>query len=113
MHLAAKRRVTGVILVSPYDSIENIAKGMYPYLPIGLMLKHRFDSISLAPGIEAPMLCLVASKDSIIPRPHSERLYAAWGGRKIWREIPGADHDSIAGEAAYWDAIASFLARLK
>lgn len=113
VHLAAKRSVAGVILVSPYDSVESVAKGIYPYLPISLMLKHRFDSISLAPAIKTPLLCLVAGDDKVIPRAHSERLYAGWGGPKSWREFAGAGHDTIAGEPAYWDAIAAFLARLK
>ena len=112
VYLSAQRPVAGVILVSPYDSVESVARGIYPYLPIGLMLKHRFDSMSRAPGIKAPLLCLVASADRVIPRPHSERLYAAWGGMKQWREIGPAEHDSIAGEHEYWNAIASFLAQL-
>ena len=112
VHLATQRPLAGVILVSPYDSIESVAKGIYPFLPISLMLKHRFDSLSRAPGIKAPLLCLVASDDRVIPRPHSERLYAAWGGMKQWREIGPADHDSLAGEHGYWEAIAAFLARL-
>jgi len=113
VYLAARRPVAGVILVSPYDSVESVAKGIYPYLPIGLMLKHRFDSLSRAPQIKAPLLCLVASDDRVIPQPHSERLYAAWGGRKEWREIRPAAHDSIADAREYWQAIASFLAKLQ
>ena len=109
VYLASRRAVSGVILVSPYDSVESVAKGIYPWLPISLMLKHRFDSLSLAPGIKAPLLCLVASNDRVIPRPHSERLYAAWGGARLWREIGPAEHDSIAGEDGYWRAIADFL----
>jgi hypothetical protein len=112
VHVAAQRPVAGVILVSPYDSVESVAKGIYPYLPISLMLKHRFDSLARAPGIKAPLLCLVASDDRVIPRPHSARLYAAWGGPRQWREIGAADHDSLAGEPEYWDAIAAFLAKL-
>jgi len=113
VYLAARRPVAGVILVSPYDSLESVARGLYPFLPIGLMLKHRFDSLSRAPGIKAPLLCLVASGDRVIPRPHSERLYAAWGGPKQWREIRPADHDSLAGEPDYWRAIAAFLGKLE
>jgi pimeloyl-ACP methyl ester carboxylesterase len=112
VYLASQRPVAGVILVSPYDSVESVARGVYPYLPIGLMLKHRFDSRARAPGIKAPLLCLVASWDRVIPRPHSERLYAAWSGAKQWREIDPADHDSLAAEPDYWNAIASFLLRL-
>ena len=113
VYLAAQRPVAGAILVSPYDSIESVAQGVYPFLPISLMLKHRFDSLSRAPGIKVPLLCLVASGDRVIPRPHSERLYAAWGGPKQWREIRPADHDSLAGEPAYWESIAAFLHGLR
>jgi alpha-beta hydrolase superfamily lysophospholipase len=113
VHLAAERPVAGVILVSPYDSVERVARGIYPFLPIGLMLKHRFDSLSRAPRIKAPLLCLVASDDRVIPRPHSELLYAAWGGPRQWREIRPADHDSLAGEPRYWEAIAAFLQDLR
>jgi len=109
VHLAAHRPVAGVILVSPYDSVESVAKGVYPFLPIGLMIKHRFDSLSQALQIKAPLLCLVASDDRVIPRPHSERLYAAWGGAKQWREIRPSAHDSVADAPEYWRAIADFL----
>jgi len=113
VYLASRRPVTGVILVSPYDSVESVARGVYPFLPISLMLKHRFDSLARAPGIKAPLLCVVASDDRVIPRAHSARLYAAWGGAKAWREIRPADHDSLAGEPDYWQAIAGFLHRLR
>jgi len=112
VYLASRRPVAGVILVSPYDSVQSVAQGVYPYLPIGLMLKHRFDSFARAPRIRAPMLCLVASADRVIPRSHSERLFAAWGGPRQWREIAPAEHDSIADAADYWRAIAAFLAGL-
>jgi pimeloyl-ACP methyl ester carboxylesterase len=113
VHLAAQRPVAGAILVSPYDSVESVAEGVYPFLPIHLMLRHRFDSLSHAPQIKAPLLCLVASDDRVIPRPHSERLYAAWGGRKQWREIRPAEHDSLADAPQYWQAIADFLANIQ
>ncbi len=112
VHLAAERPVAGAILVSPYDSVESVARGVYPFLPIGLMLKHRFDSVSRAPGIAVPLLCLVASEDRVIARKHSERLYAAWGGKKQWREIAHTAHDNIVGEPDYWAAIAAFLKAL-
>ena len=112
VYLAAQRPVAGVILVSPYDSIESVARGVYPFLPIALMLKHRFDSLSRAAQIRTPLLCLVASEDRVIPRPHSERLYAAWGGPRQWREISPAGHDSIADAPEYWRAIAGFLQAL-
>jgi len=113
VHLAANRPAAGVILVSPYDSVVSVAQGVYPFLPVNLMLRHRFDSLGRAAAIKAPLLCLVASDDRVIPRAHSERLYAAWGGPRAWREIRPADHDSIAGEADYWQAVDAFLRGLR
>ena len=109
VHLAGERVLRGLILVSPYDSLVAVARRHYPYLPVSLMLRHRFDSLSRAPRILAPLLCLVATEDSVIPVSHSRTLFGAWTGPKTWREVPHADHDSIAGDPAYWAAIADFL----
>jgi hypothetical protein len=109
VHLAAERALRGVILVSPYDSLAAVARRHYPFLPISLLLRHRFDSLARAPQIDTPLLCLVAAEDRIIPASHSRALFEAWRGPKAWHEVPRADHDSIAGEPEYWSAIADFL----
>jgi len=113
VHLAAHRSLRGVILVSPYDSIVAVAKGHYPFLPVSLMLRHRFDSLSRAPQIEAPLLCLVATEDRVIPAARSRTLFEAWRGTKTWLDVPRSDHDSIAGEPEYWRSIADFLKALR
>jgi pimeloyl-ACP methyl ester carboxylesterase len=109
VHLAAHRPLRGVILVSPYDSVVEVAKRHYPFLPVSLLLRHRFNSLALAPQIETPLLCLAATQDRIIPPVHSRALFEAWRGEKTWREVPRSDHDSIAGEPEYWRSVAEFL----
>jgi pimeloyl-ACP methyl ester carboxylesterase len=113
VHLAAHRPLRGVILVSPYDSIAEVGKRHYPFLPVSLMLRHRFDSLALAPKAEAPLLCLVATEDRIIPAAHSRVLFEAWRGAKTWIEVPRSDHDSISGEPEFWRSIAEFLKTLR
>jgi fermentation-respiration switch protein FrsA (DUF1100 family) len=82
VQLAAHRPLRGVILVSPYDSLAAVAKRYYWYLPVDWMLKHRFDSIALAPQMKRPLLCFIAERDDVIPPEHAERLFAAWAGPK-------------------------------
>src|SRR5256712_9387135 len=113
VHLAAHRPLRGVILVSPYDSIAEVAKRHYPFLPVSLMLRDRLDSLAPAPQIEAPLLCLVATEDRVIPVAHSRALFEAWRGTKTWHEVPRSDHDSISGEPEYWRSIADFLKALR
>ncbi len=107
--LAAERPLAGVVLVTPYDSMVAIAQVHYRWLPVSLLLKHRFDSVSRAPSIHAPLLMLTADDDVVIPRVRSDALFAAWAGAKSRLAIPDADHNSIDAYPAYWAAIADFL----
>ncbi len=109
VHLAAQRRVDGVLLVTPFDSMVDVGRHHYPLLPVGLMLKHRFDSLAAAPRVSAPLLCLAALDDEVIPVAHARRLYDAWGGEKRWVELRGG-HNGIDGHPDYWPAIRDFLA---
>ena len=109
VQLAAARPMAGVVLVAPFDSLVEIGKRHYPFLPVHWMLKHRFDSVSLAPKISAPLLCIVAADDEIIPAAHARRLYDAWGGDKRWVGLEGAGHNSTDNAANYWSSITAFL----
>lgn len=109
VYLAAHRPIAAVILTSPYDSIRSVAQSIYPYVPIALLLKHPFDSLSLAAKIQAPMLMLLAEQDTIIPQPHSKRLAAAWAGKYTEIEIAGEDHNSINNNQTYQTSIHHFL----
>ena len=107
--LAAARPLRGLVLVSPFDSLAAVAKHYYPYLPVDWLLKHRFDSIAHAPAMTAPLLCVIAERDDVIPAVHAERLYAAWGGPKRRVVLAGANHNSTDGAAGYWSSIRAFL----
>ena len=109
VQLAAARGVEAVILAAPFDSLTNVARHHYPYLPVKWLLKHPFDSLSLAPSIAAPLLCLVAEHDEVIPVVHSKRLFDAWQGPKRWVELRGAGHNSTDDVPAFWQAIREFL----
>lgn len=111
VYVAAKRPVGGVILVTPFDSLGSVAKVHYPIFPVGLMLKHRFDSISLASGIQTPALFLTASNDQVVPERLAKNLQARWGGPVAALTIQGRDHNTIETSPAYWDAINAYLAQ--
>lgn len=109
VQLAAERAVESVILVAPFDSMTNLARHHYPYLPVSWLLRHPFDSLSRAASIGAPLLCLVAERDEVVPPVHSRRLFEAWQGPKRWVELSGAGHNSTDDAPAFWQAIREFL----
>lgn len=111
--VAAARPVRGVVLVTPYDSMVSVAAHHYPWLPVSLLLRHRFDSLALAPGVRCPALVLLAAADTVIPPSHGEHLGAAWGGPVEVRWIPGTGHINVVESDLYWRHLAGFLARLR
>jgi uncharacterized protein len=107
--LAAERRLAGVILVAPYDSLAAVAAHYYPYLPVKWMLRHSFDSIALAPRLEAPLFCVIAGGDEVIPPAHAERLFQAWSGPKRKLVLAGAPHNGTDSAPEFWPAIRRFV----
>jgi len=113
VYLASQRPLKGVILVSPYDSMRQLAQKIYPYVPVSYLLKHHFDSLALAPSLKIPMLALIAAKDKTIPPSHSFALIEAWGGVTQQEIIPDTDHNNITVGLRYWEYISAFLHQLK
>ncbi|MBI4837640.1 MAG: alpha/beta hydrolase [Nitrospirae bacterium] len=101
VYLVRNRKSDGVILVSPYDSLASVGKGIFPFLPVGLILRHKFDSAVLAPEINLPLLVVTASEDKVVPPSHSKKLSEKWGGEVNAVEIKGEDHNSVSLRAEY------------
>jgi len=106
--LAARRALDGIVLVTPFDSAVAVAERYYPFLPVRWMMKHRFESVRLAPQLRVPLLCVIAERDAVIPPVHAERLFEAWGGPKQKLILPGAGHNDGDGPVL-WNAVGRFL----
>jgi uncharacterized protein len=111
VQVAAMRPVKCVILTSPFDSALEVAKAIYPWLPVSLLIRHPFDSMARAPRIFAPALFLMGEADTLIPMAHSERLAAAWGGAVERVSFEGFGHDDLDVNPRYTVALRSFLDR--
>jgi uncharacterized protein len=108
--LAANRDVEKLVLVTPYDSIENIARQMYLVYPISIMLKDKFNSLSRVDSVSAETLVIIAENDQIIPRENSERLAAAFRpGQATVKTLVGADHNALASHPDYSRFLMAFF----
>lgn len=100
VHLARERPVSHLVLVTPFDSIENVAGGLYPFLPVRLLLLDKFDSASRIAGVRAPTLVVVAEHDEVIPRARTDALVAKLPAAQVRVEIVrGATHNALDYEA--------------
>jgi pimeloyl-ACP methyl ester carboxylesterase len=111
VQVAAARPARCVVLTSPFDSARTVAKKIYPWLPVGLLLRHPFDSLAVAPKVRVPALVIMGDADTLIPPAHSEALAAAWGGKAERVVMKGFGHNDLSVTPAYDDAIRGFLER--
>ena len=111
-YLASRRPVAGVVLVSPYDSLVELARGVYPLLPVKLLLRHRFDSAARAPQITAPLLAIAGAQDTLIRPERSRALVQAWGGPARLEVLGGVEHNDVHLHPAYWSLIVAFLRKV-
>lgn len=81
-----------IVLDSPFFNIEEVAKKTYPFLPIKLLLKDRFDSNLFAPNITSAVLVLHGDEDRIVPIVSGKKLFSLITAKKKFVELRGRDH---------------------
>ena len=79
VHLASARPAARLVLVTPYDSLQEIAAGRFPLIPVGWILRDKFESGRHAVKVKAPTLVIVATQDEVIPRASTDRLFGRFG----------------------------------
>ena len=73
--LASKNNFGGIILESPFTSMADTAKIYYPYLPVNLLLRDRYDSKSKIKDIKTPILIMHGKMDNIVPQKMGLELF--------------------------------------
>lgn len=102
VQLAARRPVARLVLVTPYDSLQELGARHFPYFPVRWLLRDKYESWRHAPQVKTPTLLLVAEHDEIIPVQSSRQLLSRFpDGVATMRVVHGAGHNTISETAAY------------
>ena len=97
IRLASQRPASRLILIMPYDSIQDVAAHWFPYIPISWILLDKFESWRYAPRIQVPTLIVEAEHDEVVPSMSTQQLYARFAkGVATLKVIPGAYHETIS-----------------
>jgi pimeloyl-ACP methyl ester carboxylesterase len=110
VYLAANRPLERLILLTPYDSIAEVAQKLYPLFPVRWLIKDRFDSASRAADISIPVLIASAELDRVIPLEHTLTLRQHFSrARLVYQQIKGAAHNDIIDFPQYRELVESFI----
>jgi pimeloyl-ACP methyl ester carboxylesterase len=92
--------MAGLIVESSFTSIVDMAETTrYGYLPVGLILTQRFDSLAKVPKLTMPVLFVHGTADRWVPPSMSERLHAASPAPKRLVLVDGGGHSNVSGVA--------------
>lgn len=107
-YVAGHRPVAKLVLVTPFDSLADVARGHYPWLPVQWLLRDRYPSTERLKRYDGPILVVRAGKDEVIPPANTDALIASLKQAPTIAEQASAGHNSL-DDAAYGTALADFL----
>lgn len=103
--------IAGLLLITPWDRLENVAAHHYPWLPVKWLLRDRYDSASHLKSFGRPIVLAVAEHDSIVPARFGSALYKTLATPKQLKVIKGAGHNDWLDhvDEAWWREAINFL----
>lgn len=112
-HVAARRPLHGVILVTPFDSLRRVAENHYPWLPVRLLFRHEMPAAEDLRSARTPTAIIAAEHDTIIQPRRTEALRKAMPNLVYHRTIRGAGHNDLYDRPEFRHAMAEALAAMK
>jgi uncharacterized protein len=110
--LAARRRLDGLILVTPFDSLKAAAADLYPWLPIGPFFEHEIDAAAFLEAADVPVVVLAAERDNLIRPTRTAALRSKLRNLVFDFTAPGAGHNDIYQRRDFQRAMREALAAL-
>ena len=109
-YVAANREVSKLALITPFDSIVNVAQGRYPLYPANILLHDKYDSAGRANQIKAEIFIVIAQEDMVIPKERTEKLIEAFNPKQLVIDtIQNRGHMDISSDDRYYKIMQDFI----
>lgn len=95
VQMATEYKIAALVLQSPFTSMEAAATYHYSWLPVNILLKDRFDSLSKITNINVPILFFHGNEDIIVPIEQGKELFARANEPKQAFYFPGINHNDF------------------
>ena len=102
IQLATVRPVERLVLVTPFNSLRELAAHYYPFFPVRWLLRDKYESWKFAERVTAPTFIVAAEHDEIIPRWSTDALLGHFRrGVASMKVIADAQHNTISDSSEY------------
>lgn len=112
-HLSKERPLAGLLLITPFDSVEAVAKESYFWVPVGLLLRHRFPTVDFVTDNPTPVAVIAAAEDRVVKPRRTRALIAGLENLVFQATLPDADHNTLYQLPAYGTTLQAALGALR
>ena len=105
--------IDGIVLLTPWDSLGDLAQSIYWFLPARWLLRDRFDSVDNLRSYTGRVALITAGQDQIVPSKHSDRLYESLNTEKQRWNFENTGHNSwpVSADEKWWAEVMDFVDR--
>lgn len=109
-------KIKGIILITPWDTLLSVAKKKFPWFPVRLFLRDKYDTVKNLKGYQGRIVIAGAERDEVIPLQHAQALFKSLSVPQEFHKmytIKGAGHNDWLEmvDQAWWKEITDFLHR--
>ena len=108
------RHDAALVLEAPFSSVPDMAREVFPFLPVGRFLRNRYENEKKISSIRIPLLVLHGQRDRTVPFEQGRKVFEAAPEPKRFYGIAGAGHNDtyLIGGEDYWQVWREFLNEL-
>lgn len=107
--LAKRRSPSGLILVTPFDSLKAVAQDMFPWLPIAPFFAHEIDAAGPLKSSSVPVAIVAGERDEIVATERTDALRKQVSNLAFDRTIEHAGHNDIYARSDFQEAMRDAL----
>jgi len=104
-------RIQGLLLLTPFDRLANVAQHHYPILPIRWIMRDQYPAEEWLKKYQGPIVIILAANDTIVPAKFGQKLHDTYAGPKLLLIADQADHNDLlhALPESTWQQALDFL----
>ncbi|WP_350285917.1 alpha/beta fold hydrolase [uncultured Croceitalea sp.] len=107
--LSSQNKPSKLILETPFYNLYDVAKSRFPFLPLKVLLKYKFESNEHIKKVTCPITIFHGTDDSIVPYESGKSLFAEITSKKKFITIDGGEHNNLSDFSTYQKAIGEVL----
>ena len=111
--LSRERALAGLVLITPFDSLREVARQAQPLLPVSWLFRHDMDSAAALRAAPVPTAIIAGARDTLVRPERTDRLRAAASRLVLDETFAEAVHNDVHLHPRFVPALRESIRRIE